>query len=939
MTVQRGPEAQVDVLIVTAVKDEWDAVLAVGTGATAGSTWETRTEGKGPEVSYRDFMTEWGVLRIAVVQAFGMGREQAAIAAAPLLERHPEIRCLAMCGVCAGRRGLVELGDVIIADRTWPYDAGKLKATVDEEGHHTARLQGDMDLYRIHPAEWKQRAERFQIDPAAPWLKERPRSYEEQGDWVLERLVKNEDPRTHAERKTKCPDWRAVLEQLWKIKRLEEGELKLTDTGRKHIDRRLMLEPDGLHESEPFKIVVGPVASGAPVVQDPTIFERLSDTQAMRKVVGLEMETSAILGLAYLRKVPFAVVMKGVMDYADALKSDNMKTFAAKASAECLIAFLRQNLPPDDSLFVVAHGGERASVDSARVFISYTHDSEQHEAKVLELANRLCADGINAWVDRYHPPPLEGWSQWREHQLEAAQKTVIICTETYYERFHVLHPKTNREQQFVPVVFSPKDKRYIPSALADSKVYCLDADYLALAQTLPRSTRPLARRHLQSPGEPIEPGSGTPRTSSKKAAKPLKKVLIVAANRDGDPPLALGREIREIAAALRGSSSKFEVYILWAATNNDLRAEILRVKPHILHFCGHGTAAGPILEHTERGNEALDGKALRKWLKVALKGIDLDIALLNFCDSQEMLDDLAGVAPVIVGPIHRIADEHAIAFSSAFYIALAAGGNASFSYYLGKSAVSMAVSDVEPGEPTRTRDLSQPLSLTESQTGPYGIRSRTADEVPTFDGTPRSRRRAFVFFASEPEGRERLRLDRELRRILDVFPRHASFSLEQRWATRAIDLLHALMDTFPAIIHIAGHGTPAGGFLFEHDRYHNGVVAPSYSLARVLMAFRQHIECAVLMFGHSDRVAHKLEDVLDCVVAVHGPLLNDISVTFSNAFYQMLDNGKSYRDAFGAAIALLPETSADVISLHGRNLDKAVAGVTRRVGLRTRGRV
>jgi hypothetical protein len=29
-------------------------------------------------------------------------------------------------------------------------------------------------------------------------------------------------------------------------------------------------------------------------------------------------------------------------------KSDNMKLFAAKASAECLIAFLRENLPPAD---------------------------------------------------------------------------------------------------------------------------------------------------------------------------------------------------------------------------------------------------------------------------------------------------------------------------------------------------------------------------------------------------------------------------------------------------------------------------------------------------------------------------------------------------------------------------------------------------------------
>lgn len=158
-------------LIVTAVKDEWDAVLSVDSGAKLGSSWEARPGEFGLEVRFRDFTTENGDLRIGVVQALGMGREQAVIAAGPLLGRHPQIRCLAMCGVCAGRRGDVSLGDVIIADRAWAYDAGKVKALIDEEGHRTERFQGDMELYRIFPPEWKQQAERFQIDPTALWLK------------------------------------------------------------------------------------------------------------------------------------------------------------------------------------------------------------------------------------------------------------------------------------------------------------------------------------------------------------------------------------------------------------------------------------------------------------------------------------------------------------------------------------------------------------------------------------------------------------------------------------------------------------------------------------------------------------------------------------------------------------------------------------------------
>jgi len=345
-TTSTVQDTAIDVLIVTAVIEECDAVRKVSAGATPGTDWVEWPTHTKMELFVRSFETEEGPLRIGVTRAFGMGREHAVTAAAPLLGQYPSIRCLAMCGVCAGRRGDVNLGDVIIADRTWPYDAGKLIVTTDDQGRRIERFQGDMDLYRIHPSEWKQRAERFQPDPMAPWIAERPRSYEAQANWLLERLVKGEDPVGHPDRITKCPDYEPVLKQLWKVKRLKDGERKLTAAGTKHIRRLMTLQPDGLRDDDPFKVVVGPLASGAPVVQDETIFDRLSDSLAMRKVLGLEMEISAILMLAYLQRLNYAIVMKGVMDHADIFKSDNMKAFAACASAECLIAFLRQNMPP-----------------------------------------------------------------------------------------------------------------------------------------------------------------------------------------------------------------------------------------------------------------------------------------------------------------------------------------------------------------------------------------------------------------------------------------------------------------------------------------------------------------------------------------------------------------------------------------------------------------
>jgi hypothetical protein len=44
-----------------------------------------------------------------------------------------------------------------------------------------------------------------------------------------------------------------------------------------------------------------------------------------------------------------------------------------------------------------------------RVFISYSHDSDKHRDRVLELADRLRADGVDAMIDQYIQSPPEGW--------------------------------------------------------------------------------------------------------------------------------------------------------------------------------------------------------------------------------------------------------------------------------------------------------------------------------------------------------------------------------------------------------------------------------------------------------------------------------------------------------------------------------------------------
>ena len=335
-----------DILLICALKDEYAQVLNVTDGLMSPG-WQERSEAGGWIVADGRFSTSSNIpLTIRAAYASYMGREQVQALAGRLIEAERP-RCIAMSGVCAGRRGKVGLGDVIFAERLWSYDAGK---TTVEDGK--TKFQGDMLSYRPSPV-WVQRTQSYRPSPVwvqrmqsmsvanSPWLQERPAlPLEYQEDWVLLRLLAGEEPSQHPDFQRDCPDWSAVLARLWQRQWLERSSLGLTSTGRERAQELKLLYHGRLPKPQAFQIHVAPMASGAAVVVDEGIFPRLADS--MRKVLAIDMEASALGALGDIHNIP-VLVAKGVQDFGDSFKDDRYRSFAARASAECLIALLRQN--------------------------------------------------------------------------------------------------------------------------------------------------------------------------------------------------------------------------------------------------------------------------------------------------------------------------------------------------------------------------------------------------------------------------------------------------------------------------------------------------------------------------------------------------------------------------------------------------------------------
>lgn len=323
---------QIDVLLICALKDEFEQVLQIDHGICS-SGWDKKALDSGWLVADARFLGKDNAeISVRVTWSAYMGREEASALVHRMLS-DVDFKCIAMTGICAGRRGKVSLGDVIFAERLWSYDAGKLV----KEGELEV-FQGDMLQYRPS-TEIVQRMQNLTVDSSA-WTIPRPKyPLDNQENWVLQCLANQVKPSEHDEFDYKCSDWQSVLTRLIK-KKLVTRELTLTDIGREKADDLNLWYPKGLPDPEPFTIHVAPIATGAAVVEYEDLFSRLS--HSMRKVLGVDMEASALGAVGSINQIP-VIVAKAVSDFGDTFKDDQYRHFAAQASAQCMLKFLRDN--------------------------------------------------------------------------------------------------------------------------------------------------------------------------------------------------------------------------------------------------------------------------------------------------------------------------------------------------------------------------------------------------------------------------------------------------------------------------------------------------------------------------------------------------------------------------------------------------------------------
>lgn len=168
------------------------------------------------------------------------------------------------------------------------------------------------------------------------------------------------------------------------------------------------------------------------------------------------------------------------------------------------------------------------------------------------------------------------------------------------------------------------------------------------------------------------------------------KILFLGANPMDATRLRIAEELRDIDTGLRMAAERDRIVLAqrWAVTTEVLQQAMLDETPTIIHFSGHGTEEGIMLENREGRSQLVSESALAGLF--TLFSDSIRCVVLNSCFSLGQAQAISVSIPFVVGMKSSMPDEAAIAFSLGFYRAIGAGREVPFAFDLGVNAIKLA---------------------------------------------------------------------------------------------------------------------------------------------------------------------------------------------------------------------------------------------------------
>lgn len=199
------------------------------------------------------------------------------------------------------------------------------------------------------------------------------------------------------------------------------------------------------------------------------------------------------------------------------------------------------------------------------------------------------------------------------------------------------------------------------------------------------------------------------------------KVLHLAADPFRQEALNLAQEIRQVQQALRNAGcTDVVVESEWAVQPQELQQALLRHRPDVVHFSGHGAPNACLVLEGDNGPVEVSQDALTGLFRAL--GESVRLVVLNACHSHSQAEALAPVVGSAIGMRTAVTDDAAIAFSASFYQALAYGKSIQVAFEAAKNAIALQ------GMPDE--DVPRLYSVPPGRAREFLVRPRVADTPP-----------------------------------------------------------------------------------------------------------------------------------------------------------------------------------------------------------------
>lgn len=164
-----------------------------------------------------------------------------------------------------------------------------------------------------------------------------------------------------------------------------------------------------------------------------------------------------------------------------------------------------------------------------------------------------------------------------------------------------------------------------------------------------------------------------------------------------------------------------------------------------------------------------------------------------------------------------------------------------------------------------------------------------------------------LFLASNPIDQIQLRLDEEARSISEMITKSKhrdSIRFQTCWAVQPKDVLQAINEYNPSIVHFSGHGSDNDEIIFQTNNGTAKVVSKE-AIVQTMMASSEEIRLVFFNTCYSRNQAEAVVEHVECAIGMNTSIGDEAALTFSSQFYSAIGFGLSVKKAFEQAKALL----------------------------------